>query len=172
MIVKNNFLKCGLDFPDSKIVIPSFYSRFFCSCITTFNFSWSFSIIMNYALQLCTFLNLCYLSCSFEWPLKKKSFIDGDIFLGGFFPIHTWDKQRICGKLQVGLIKFYSICLKQPIFLTWKVFLPVILNLIQIFTGIRQWRMKVKFKILGSDFKRESYKFILNYCSGFTGMMF
>ena len=51
-----------------------------------------------------------------------------------------------------------------------KVFLPVIFNLIQIFTGIRHWRMKTKLKILAAEFKRESYKFILNNCAVFTEM--
>ena len=52
--------------------------------------------------------------------------------------------------------------------LTRKVFLPVILNLAQIFAGIKQWRMKAKLKILAGEFKKESYKFIYNNCAWST----
>ena len=55
-------------------------------------------------------------------------------------------------------------------FLTRKFFLPIILNLNQIFNGVSQWRNKAKFKILAVDFETESYKIILNNCSGFTEM--
>ena len=51
--------------------------------------------------------------------------------------------------------------------LTRKVFLLATLNLIQIFSGIRQLRMKARFKILAAEFKRESCKFALsNYTVG------
>ena len=53
---------------------------------------------------------------------------------------------------------------------TRKVFLPVILNIIQIFTGIKQWRIKTNLKILVAEFKRDSSKFILNNCAGSTEM--
>ena len=52
-----------------------------------------------------------------------------------------------------------------------KVFLHVILNLIQLFISEKQCRMKTKFQILSPKFERKSYNFILNNCSGFIEMM-
>ena len=71
-----------------------------------------------------------------------------------------------------GIHKFFSALLESVknvqmkiwIYFLGRSFLPAILNLIQIFTGIRQWRMKTKLKILAA----ESYKFILNNRAGFT----
>ena len=70
------------------------------------------------------------------------------------------EKATICGNIMQQWNKI----------ITRKFFLPVILNLIQIFIGIRQKRTKPKFKILAAEFKRESNKFILNSCTGFTEM--
>ena len=56
------------------------------------------------------------------------------------------------------------------ILLTRKVFLPIIFYLTQIFAGIKQLRMKAEFKLLAEEFKKESYKFILNNCFRFSEM--
>ena len=48
---------------------------------------------------------------------------------------------------------------------------PIILNLIQIFIGMRQRKKdKAKFKSLAAEFKMESYKLILNNFAGFSKM--
>ena len=52
------------------------------------------------------------------------------------------EKATICGNIMQQWNKI----------ITRKFFLPVILNLIQIFIGIRQGRMKTKFKILAAEF--------------------
>ena len=52
-----------------------------------------------------------------------------------------------------------------------EVFLTSTLSAIQVFNGVRQRRMKVKFKMLASKFKSESNNFIFNNCKVCTEMM-
>ena len=82
-------------------------------------------------------------------------------------PFETWSCIS-CSKISLNI---FSSQLSIFI-LTRKVFLPAILNLVQIFTGIRQWRMNTKLKILTAEFKRESYKFVFNNHAGFIEMRF
>ena len=65
------------------------------------------------------------------------------------------DFKRICQKFESIIISFIHKMFHSTtklLRLTRKVYLPVILNLIQIFTGIRQWRRKTKLKILIIEF--------------------
>ena len=76
---------------------------------------------------------------------------------------HCYNHKRLSRQTRKGWTKIQI--------LKRKVFLPLILNLIQSFTGIRQWRMENRLKILVAEFKGENYKFILQNFAEFTEMM-